>query len=261
MNPDDFRFMRRGKQMAPFLREDAALLAPISIRGVGFNRALLLLHGFSSSPAVFRLMLSKLHGYDAIVCPLLPGHGESIHAFAEATADEWLQASLDAGKQLLAEYKTVDVLGLSLGGVLAYRVSQMLPIRHLFLLAPAFDLKLNIPLAHFAARVLRFLGVHSLTNQGGNLCAQHEAELAYRRMPLATIIELFNLIQNTHLSPLSCDVDLFLGCHDEVVDSARVAARFTDLHVNTHWLAHSAHVLPLDTDVDNIIACINARHN
>ena len=52
--------------------------------------------------------------------------------------------------------------------------------------------------------------------------------------------------------------DLFLGSFDEVVDSEQVAKRFFNApQCNIHWLQNSAHVLPLDNDVNAIIDCMN----
>lgn len=56
-------------------------------------------------------------------------------------------------------------------------------------------------------------------------------------------------------------MDLFLGRHDDVVASAHVARRFENFYhqATIHWLEQSAHVLPLDGDIDQIIQCV--RHN
>ncbi len=250
--------MSGGKPVKPFSSEDAPLLAPFDIRGTGDARALLLLHGFSSSPAVFRAMSPAITGYDAVVCPLLPGHADSISGFANITSIEWLAAASEACEALVKHYQAVDVLGFSLGGLLACHLSQRYPLNRLYLLAPSLSLHINVPVTLWGARVLQGLGIRHLRNRAGNLYTTRFAELAYRQQPLTTIIEILTLIKDFHFVPPNCPTDLFLGRFDAVVDSKQVAERFKNQpYVTTHWLEHSAHVLPLDGDIEAIVACVN----
>lgn len=257
MNIDDFRYMRRGKQLDFLTSQQAHLLAPVNIRGSGTERAVLLLHGFSSSPAVYRQLIPALTGYDAIVCPTLPGHGESIAAFTAVKASDWIAAAEKTFEALTKEYKAVSVVGLSLGGVLACHLSQRFALHHLYLLAPAIALQLNIPLALKFAHILRWLGCKSVRNRAGNLCSQLHSELAYRKLPVATAIEILTLINNFHFVPPSCPTDVFLGRFDKVINTNLVEKSFAGApNVTVHWLANSAHVLPLDSDVEIIVECI-----
>lgn len=258
MNRDDFRFLWCGQERALLLEEQTILLSPVDIRTLKHDRALLMLHGFSSTPAVFRAMLPKIMRYDAIVCPVLPGHADNLTAFAQAQASDWLSAAEDACCVLLRDYQTVDVLGFSLGGLLAYHLSQRLPLNHLFLLAPAFFLRLNVSMTVWAARVLQALGCSRLRNRGGNLHTNRHAELAYRQLPLSVIIQILTLVKQFRFVPPACATDVFLGRFDEVVDSKRIAALVANCpKVTTHWLEASAHILPLDGDDEAIIACLN----
>ena len=260
MNIDDFRYMWRGKQLQSPDDQQSKLLNTIHIRGKGNKRALLLLHGFSSSPAVFRLLLPALDQYDAIICPTLPGHGESIAAFTTASSKDWLAAAEHACEKLMKEYQQVDVMGLSLGGLLACHLSQRFALHHLYLLAPALKLQLNVPLALTLARALKRLGFKYLRNRAGNLYSEAYSELAYRQLPIATIIEILTLVNEYTFVPPTCPTDLFLGYFDKVVNSALVEKEFNNLpNCKVHWLSKSAHILPLDGDVAEIIACMKAR--
>ena len=132
MNNDDFRYMRRGKQLSGLTSKEMSLLEPVDKRGSGSARALLLLHGFSSSPAVYRCLIPQIKHYDAIICPVLEGHAESIEAFSRSTANDWRFTANKTCEILINEYNKVDVLGLSLGGLLACELSQRFPLNHLF---------------------------------------------------------------------------------------------------------------------------------
>lgn len=258
MNNDDFRYMRRGKQLSKLSDEELNLLHPINQRGKGKERALLILHGFSSSPAVYRYLIPQLKNYDAIVCPVLSGHGESIEAFSKSKAKDWLATATESCDALIKEYKKVDVLGLSLGGLLACELSRLFKLNHLYLLAPALKLHMRVDPMIKLARVLRCLGFEQLRNAAGNLLTDEHAEIAYRKLPISTIIEMLILAREYQWVPPTCPVDLFLGSHDKVVASEQVEQLFVNLpNVTIHWLKHSAHVLPLDNDLKEIIDCIN----
>ena len=261
MNIDDFRYMWRGKHLNLLTTQQAHLLDPVSIRGSGTEHALLLLHGFSSSPAVYRQIIPALtDSYDAVICPRLPGHGESIGAFSKAKASDWVTAAEESCDALTKEYQHVSVVGLSLGGVLACHLSQHFALHHLFLLAPAIALQLKPSLALKLAHVLQWLGCKYVRNRAGNLYSELYSELAYRKLPIITVIEILTLINNFHFVPPSCPTDLFLGRFDEVVNANLVEKSFLNIpNITIHWLANSAHVLPLDGDIDMITACLQRK--
>lgn len=260
MKLDDFRYMYRGKVISTLRPEEASLLAPIVHETAGRKRALLMFHGFSSSPAVFRLMhKSLLAQYDAVICPVLPGHGESIKTFSSVQAAEWIASAEHECERLTQDYAQVDVMGFSLGGLLACHLSAHFPIHHLYLLAPALSLHLNVPWTLKAARFLHRLGLRKIRNRAGNLLSNRHPEIAYRQVPLNAIIQILSLINEFKWAIPTCPVDVFLGRQDEVVDSLKIAERFAGLpKTKIHWLEHSGHVLPLDADVDLILASIQS---
>ena len=258
---DDFCFMRQGIVQKPLLAQDAQLLAPIDRRGSGNQRALLLLHGFSSSPAVYRELLPHLTMYDAVRCPLLPGHGESLQAFAKATSSQWQAAAEQSCADLVQNYREVDVLGLSLGGLLACWLSQRFPIRRLYLLAPAMALKLPIRSTLFLTRLLQGLGLRSIANRSGNLRSKTHQELTYRRLPLSSIVEVLQIIQALKNIRPSCPTEIFLARFDPVVDSKGLEQIWQDLpNARVHWLNQSSHLIPLDNDRDAIVQCLEVSY-
>lgn len=258
MNKNDFRYMHRGKQIRELKEADFSLLNSVNLQGEKTERAVLLLHGFSSSPAVYRYLIPQLKNYDAIMCPALPGHGTSIASFAHATATDWLTCATESCEELFKKYHQVDIVGLSLGGLLACKLSEHYVFNHMFLLAPALKLNMNVNNQLKLATLLQNLGFKELRGAAGNLVTDERAEISYKRLPLAPVIELFNFVLDHQWVAPNVPVDLFLGTHDKVVSSTQVEALFRDLpNVSIHWLKNSAHVLALDSDLEQIAACIN----
>ena len=249
--------MRRGKAIATLSPDDLPLLSGVKHYGPNKERALLLLHGFSSTPAVFRALFTSLTQYDALIAPTLPGHGEDLNAFSQAKFTDWLSAVEIHCAKLCEEYAAVDVLGLSLGGLLACHLSKHFPLNHLYLLSPALALNLPVAATVTLARLLRGVGFNALRANAGNLFTDNHCEMAYRQLPLNAIIEVLMLIQQFEFTLPQCPTDVFLGKHDIVVNNQQVSALFpASSNIKLHWLDNSAHVLPLDGDIDRIIACL-----
>lgn len=256
INTEDFQYMWQGQSIRPLSKTEAERLAPIDKRKPGHDRALLFLHGFSSSPAVYRAIWPELNHYHALVCPALPGHAENLAAFASVTYPEWIHAAEMACEQLIEKFEIVEVVGLSLGGLLACHLGRKYPVKHLYLLAPALKLRFNLTLLKYLTHFLHALGIKYIKNHAGNLYTHEHEELAYKKLPLRTLIELFMFIEHEkkHFTVPECPIDLFLGAHDDVVDSTYVFKQFENSdHCRIHWLQHSAHAIPLDGDIKTII--------
>ncbi|MDP3704418.1 MAG: alpha/beta fold hydrolase [Legionellaceae bacterium] len=261
MNINDFHYMWRGRSVRPLTIQDAYLLSPIDVRRQDSGRALLLLHGFSSSPAIYRELLPSFTIYDAVLCPVLLGHADCIESFATSSAADWLDAARQAYETLAHRYDTIDVMGLSLGGVLACKLAEHFSINHLYLLAPALRLHGFPTLLLWCARMLRCLGVKRITNHAGNFHTDLHQELTYRQLPIPAIIEILTFIKKATFVAPRCPTDLFLGRYDEVVDSSAVVKLFADSSNTTiHWLNNSAHILPLDGDIETIANCVREHY-
>jgi len=257
MNLDDFRCMRRGRHLSTIPAANADLLEGVDRRNGKKHKALLMLHGFGSTPAVFRYMTPHIHGYDALVIPALPGHTVDLQDFSAMKGDELKRFVEQICADLCQEFEQVDVLGLSMGGVLACHLSQLFPLHHLYLLSPAIDIHVALNQSIKLAQALLKLGFRNIRSIGGNLFTSKHCEIAFRLLPLTTVIELLTLIKTFNFVAPNCPTDVFLGCHDEVVSSHCVSARFANRdNINIHWLKNSAHVLPLDGDLDVILDCM-----
>jgi carboxylesterase len=229
---------------------------------VGEGRtAILMVHGFGSSPAVFSRMAPALaaRGY-ACRAMRLPGYGESVDAFARATRQDWEDALRRELRSLRADHETVWVVAHSLGGTLALKVLREDPDL-------ADGLVLMAPLLQVSSR--RSLGVspETLFRAGNRLlvfsrmfeiCFPVDAsdpEVAAIEgrdvfVPRETYLEMFRLMSEVRKAgtKVECPVLAILSRKDRVVDY-RAAESFCSRAAPSAKIVYAdsaGHVLPLD---------------
>jgi carboxylesterase len=81
--------------------------------------AVLMLHGWTGSPAHFGLAASFVNerGY-AVLVPRLAGHGTSVHDMAATGWRDWVESAVEGLLELRTEHERVHVVGLSMGGII-----------------------------------------------------------------------------------------------------------------------------------------------
>ncbi|RJR31151.1 alpha/beta fold hydrolase [Candidatus Parcubacteria bacterium] len=88
----------------------------------------LLLHGFTSTPAQFLELGDYLAGKGITVyAPLIAGHGTSPDDLSQSRAEEWLESCQKAFDELKNKVDKVFVLGNSFGGNIAFELSLKNP--------------------------------------------------------------------------------------------------------------------------------------
>lgn len=94
------------------------LAAPFRLDGRN-GEAFVLVHGFTGNPAHFWHLGSQLFkmGY-TVNAPLLPGHGRTFHDLAAVDRSDWLDAAIDAAREV-GDHHRIHMVGLSMGGLLA----------------------------------------------------------------------------------------------------------------------------------------------
>ena len=128
--------------------------SPIDLPADG-RHGVLLVHGFGDTPQTLQYLATHLHAQGwGVRAPLLPGHGRTLDEFAATRADEWIDCAREELALLRARYKTVAIVGLSMGGSIAtILAAEARDIRALVLLAPY----LSMP-----TRLRRAAGMHAV---------------------------------------------------------------------------------------------------
>jgi carboxylesterase len=104
------------------------------------DHAALLLHGFPGTPAEMHPLASVL--WDAgwtVHGPMLPGLGADIANLENRTLADWTKAAIESLERLSHRYRTILLVGYSMGGALALHAAYERPPAGLVLLAPFSD--------------------------------------------------------------------------------------------------------------------------
>ena len=235
----------------------AAVLAgaePFAFRGKGPDAAtgILLLHGFTGSPASMRPWGEHLatEGF-TVRGPLLPGHGTSWQDCNTTTEADWLAAVHRAFDELAADVDRVVVAGLSMGGTLAIRLAETRPddVAALVLVNPSLlTQRLDAKLLPLLARL-----TPSWSPIGNDIKKPGATELAYDRLPTRAMLALRRLWAQTRadLGAVTAPLLVFRSAEDHVVEpasSAALLAGIASADVTEVLLEDSYHVATLDHD-------------
>jgi carboxylesterase len=219
----------------------------------GHKTAVLLIHGFSSTPRELNPLAKQLHhaGYDAFV-PLLPYHRQDLATFAQFKWEDCLDDMLVKLAELRASYQSVHVVGLSFGALLALHLSLKIKVESLILLAPYL-----FPAGH-AHKLKQWLvpllpTKHLLAKKSNAALADPQARQKhehYASMPISAVQSLFqaSISIRKELSKIQTPTLLMHSRNDRTshyLSSLSIANNISGICV-LHTLYKSNHIITLD---------------
>jgi len=229
------------------------------------DRACLLLHGFSSSPADFGALGPVLHAQGVhVFAPLLPGHGRSPEDLRGTRRDDWTRAAEEAFDHLATRHECVDVVGFSMGGVLALHLARARGPRRVVLWGAFFRVthkwhyvlpiewstRLIVPIVRYVRKAPEATNVNDQTQIG--------KFPFYRHLSTRASLELFGLAGQVfdEAGGVSVPVLMLHGTGDETAspDAAReYFAALGSAEKEARWFERSNHILGWDHDREAVI--------
>ena len=217
--------------------------------------AVLLIHGFLSSPAEMLSLGELLHaaGCHAIGVRL-KGHGTSPWDLRERNWHEWAQ-SVERGFDIAKAYsQSVHIVGFSTGGLLALHHAATNPQVRIktvtSVCAPVHFKNKNmvfVPLMHHANRLVSWVNSEGIMPFTPN--EPENPEVNYQHIPLRALYQLQRFIDHLRANTLKINADVYLyqGNHDPVVDpsSLRTLEELID--------AEHKSVILLESDIHGVI--------
>lgn len=222
---------------------------------LGGERGVLLLHGFTGSPAEMRLLGENLHkdGY-TVFAPRLSGHGTTVEELAKTKWPQWYSGVEDGYHIMRSVCREISVAGLSMGGLLALKLAAEHPVsRVMSLSTPIYITDKRLDMLPLYRMFYQFVPKKrkAFAGVGSQYC------VGYNATPLSSLSSLLDLIQ--HVDALLPKVEapaLILQARFEHTVQPRSASYIFDKVGSKEkelvWLEKSGHIITLDVERDRV---------
>jgi carboxylesterase len=216
----------------------------------GGNQGVLLLHGFTGSPSEVRLLGEYLNqrGY-TVMGPRLCGHGTSPAEMAHTSWPHWYSAVEDGYHILKSVCQDVVVAGLSMGGLLAFKLAAEYPVSKVISLStPIYIADNRLPLLPVYRLIKKFV-----PKKRRKMDVDPQYNVCYDCTPLASLSSLLSLIKHVDkLLPVVTAPTLIIQSRNEHTvrpDSAQyIYKRLASRDKRLVWLEKSGHIVTLDVE-------------
>jgi len=184
------------------------------------EKLVIFIHGFMGSPDHF-VDLAELvyeHGCSTLSI-LLPGHGAGMREFVRSDMDDWTRHVQEEIDKVRDKYKTIFLVGHSMGGLLAINASLVKANRIAGLVLIAVPMKLNLKSVYLKLRLLTFPRENEIKQAYVKSKSIGTSAVFYYPCIIRPILSLFQLIKQTkqRLPEVSVPVYLFYSKSDETV--------------------------------------------
>lgn len=234
---------------------------------LGNKTGILLIHGFTGSPAELRPLGNFLRNQDyTVYAPLLAGHGTSPEELKKTTWQDWWQSVLDGYKRLQSqEMEQIFVIGHSMGGLLAFHLSTQRSV------TGVISLCTPIWLRDWRASLVSFLRFFIPYHKRSHPKEDHiESQIVpYDRTPLSSIEELKKLLKQVKMVLPQVEVPTLVvqARDDETIlpkSANYIYEQIASKQKTISWYEKSTHMITLDKERDRLYEEIRAfihRHS
>ncbi len=163
----------------------------------GGSKGVLLIHGFTGNPAELRLLGEYLCSTGlTVLCVRLAGHGTTVGNLMRTTREDWFHSVLDGASILSGVCEKISVVGHSMGGLLALKLAATVELDRLVVMSAPIFVDESMRLSELPPRgECGTLVVHKPRRSLKDVPTG--VNDVYRSMPLVSVHELVNLIDET----------------------------------------------------------------
>lgn len=220
----------------------------------------LLIHGFTSTPKVMRPLGEYLHEQGHTVLGIrLTGHATQVEDLIRTRKQDWL-ASAEEGWHLLQSHtERIFVIGLSLGGVLSFLLSEKFPTAGVVVMASFYEMPvpiakklgpLLIPLSKIIPKLKK--------GKGGWFNPEKEKDyVAYKYNPVRPAWELTLLLRQLQeiLPNIKTPSLIIHSKDDDYVLPYQAELLYKHLgsdHKQLIWVEKAGHIITRDGDTSKV---------
>ena len=219
------------------------------------KKGVLVIHGYTGTPAEMRLLGDHLHqeGY-TVLGVRLPGHGTTPEELNETQWQDWYAVAQEGFERLTKCCDEVLVAGLSMGGLLAIKVAAELSVKKAAILsAPMFVFDKRVPFIPF----LRFF-IPVLKKRKRNYRVAEKYNLAYDIMPtkpLGSLFKLVDICKKQLLKKITAPCIILQSKIEHTVEPRSAQYIYDNISSEKKklvWFEKSGHILTLDVEREEV---------
>ncbi len=239
----------------PVLRDGAGAI----VQFAGGRNGVLLLHGFTGTPAEMKYLGGRLlsEGY-SVYAPRYPGHGTNIYEMAATSSRDWITAAREALIGLRSFCDEVSCVGLSMGGIIGILLAAEYRFKRLALLSTPCALReRSIYLAPVIGRFKKILwqqdetmGINSTEARAHHICYS-EGKPVLQAWQLHTMIKKAMAL----LPRVTSDLLIMQSLRDEVIPLASIDRIYNaagSREKEKIYLEISNHTITVDYEKDHV---------
>ena len=217
----------------------------------GGEKGVLLLHGFSGTPAEVRDLGARLHrlGY-GVSGPILPGHSGEPRELEAIGVGDYLRAAEVAFDALRERHRVVHVVGFSMGGALGLYLAQNRQLDALVTINAPLEMPAHVQrsvpfVAKYAANAPLPVNPRALFGHPG-----------YPAMPAHSVATFLDVLEYVRagLAHLACPLLVLQGASDETVPASNADAivRGSGSHARSIIVPDAPHLMTMGRWLDTI---------
>ena len=224
------------------------------------DHGVLLIHGFTGSPAHMRLIGEGLRERGFAVRGIrLPGHGTTPEEMAQSTWQDWVRCVREQALDMAARYRYFSAAGLSMGGALALMLAQERPLTACVPISA--PMKTTNPFRPLAPLLAPFLPMMPKRADGSRASLDARYDLGYTETPTRAVRHLSVVMARARrdLALIHCPVLVVQSHGDRVVtqDSPDIILQGVSSEKKAMlWLQDAPHVCTISPEYPRIVAAM-----
>jgi len=219
------------------------------------EKGVLLIHGYTGTPAELRLLGDFLYAHDYSVLGVrLPGHGTTPEELNKTDWTMWYEAVKTAYGELSKSCTEVSVIGLSMGSLLAMKAAAELPVKKaVFMSAPIYVYDKRAPFVGVAKYFRKWIN-----KKRRSYDVEDKYNIAYEVMPLKALHSMLKLINHCSREVLPqikvpCLIMQSRQEHTVRPESAEfIYNKLGSAEKKLIWIEHAGHILTLANNREEV---------
>lgn len=226
------------------------------------DHGVLLIHGFTGSPAHMRMIGDGLAEQGFSVRGIrLPGHGTCPEDMKNVGWQDWLLAVRLAAREMAEKYRHFSVAGLSMGGVLSLILAQEMQLTACVPIAA--PIRIYNPFRRLALVMSPFIPMIGWGSDDGTPFDPGSYHIGYRRYPTRSVHDLSVLMDKAEkdLGLIHCPVLSIQSRMDKTVTAdspERIMKGVSSREKAVLWLETSPHVCTITDEKEKVICAMEA---